>query len=299
MTLPTGARRTDGTVRFGYIIVALLTISLILAVWHAPVAAALSLPSVSVNLPVSDTALAPITNTLDDVTSKLPVPIALQNTPSTVGADIDTGISLPLLSDSPSSLAAPLRIATDVSLPSVVPETLNSIVPAVTDTARQVAPLTTTVLPPATPIVTPTNQSSAVSTTQNNINAISSQINKTDAITGNEEKSVAATVLDPVLTGVANFFGSTIPSAFQNVIRGFTAKEIDTFPIIVSGIIFIVMMAIIIGITYIMNSRGIISMGNTRLGQLVQSYDLTQISILVVVSIGAGVIAIYLATAQH
>ena len=95
MTRPNWLRRGGIAVLFSSIFVSVLTATLLSIITSVHSASALSLPSVELGLPLQNTPLAQVTNALNNVTSKLPISVSVQNTPNTVDASVNTGIGGP------------------------------------------------------------------------------------------------------------------------------------------------------------------------------------------------------------
>ncbi len=85
-----------------------------------------------------------------------------------------------------------------------------------------------------------------------------------------------------------------IPAAIQNVADSIAGRKVDSTPIIVSTIIFVVMLVTVSSIIYSMIRSSIISVGRNPMAQSAVYRDIIQLSILVLAIIGVSVIAIYL-----
>ena len=85
-----------------------------------------------------------------------------------------------------------------------------------------------------------------------------------------------------------------IPAALQNVANTVAGKKVDSLPIIISTVIFVVMLITVVSIVYAMIRSSIISVGRNPMAQSAVYRDIIQLSLLVLAIIGAGVIAIYL-----
>jgi hypothetical protein len=102
----------------------------------------------------------------------------------------------------------------------------------------------------------------------------------------------------PVLVNVAYYFKqpdkTIIPSAIQNIANALAGKAVDTTPILISGAIFLVTIAIVVSITYSMIRSSIISVGRNPLSQSAIYRNLLQLSSLAVLILGLGFGSIYL-----
>jgi heme/copper-type cytochrome/quinol oxidase subunit 2 len=84
-----------------------------------------------------------------------------------------------------------------------------------------------------------------------------------------------------------------IPAALQNVANSIAGKKVDSLPIILSGVIFIIMLISVVSIIYAMIRSSIISVGRNPMAQSAIYRDIIQLSILVLAIISVSVIAIY------
>ena len=102
----------------------------------------------------------------------------------------------------------------------------------------------------------------------------------------------------PVLVNVAYYFKqpekTIVPSAVQNVANALAGKEVQTLPIIVSVIIFLVTIIVVVSIIFSMIRSSIISVGRNPMSQSAVYRGLIQISSLVLVILTVGMISIYL-----
>ena len=102
----------------------------------------------------------------------------------------------------------------------------------------------------------------------------------------------------PVLVSVSYHYKTPdktiIPAALQNVANTVAGKKVDSLPIIISTVIFVVMLITVVSIVYAMIRSSIISVGRNPMAQSAVYRDIVQLSLLVLAIIGAGVIAIYL-----
>lgn len=85
-----------------------------------------------------------------------------------------------------------------------------------------------------------------------------------------------------------------IPTAIQNIANALAGKTVETLPILISAAIFIITIIVVVSIIYSMIHSSIISVGRNPLSQSAIYRDLIQLSALVLVILGVGVIAIYL-----
>jgi hypothetical protein len=101
----------------------------------------------------------------------------------------------------------------------------------------------------------------------------------------------------PVLVNVSYHYKqpdkTIIPAALQNVANAVAGKKVDSLPIILSGIIFIIMLIDVVSIIYAMIRSSIISVGRNPMAQSAIYRDIIQLSILVLAIISVSIIAIY------
>lgn len=102
----------------------------------------------------------------------------------------------------------------------------------------------------------------------------------------------------PVLINVAYYFKepskTLIPVAVQSIVNAIAGREVSTLPIIISGAIFIVTIAVVSIIIYSMVRNGIISVGRNPMAQSAIYRNVIQMSGLVILILGVGTAAIYL-----
>ena len=102
----------------------------------------------------------------------------------------------------------------------------------------------------------------------------------------------------PVLVNVAYYFKepdkTIIPAALQNLANAFAGKTVSTVPILIAAAIFIVMLIVVVSIVYGMIRSSIISVGRNPMAQSAVYRDLIQLSALVIVILGVGLISIYM-----
>lgn len=112
-----------------------------------------------------------------------------------------------------------------------------------------------------------------------------------------EEQEVTLGQL-PVLVSVSYHYKTPdktlIPAALQNIANTVAGKQVDSLPIIISTVIFILMLITVVSIVYAMIRSSIISVGRNPMAQSAVYRDIIQLSILVLAIIGAGIVAIYL-----
>ncbi len=111
------------------------------------------------------------------------------------------------------------------------------------------------------------------------------------------EKSVKVTTV-AVQINISYYFKepdkTLVPSALQNIANSFAGKEVSTMPILISVAIFAVMIVVVAIIVYSMIRSSIISVGRNPMSQSAVYRGVIQISALVIVILGVGVVAIYL-----
>lgn len=101
----------------------------------------------------------------------------------------------------------------------------------------------------------------------------------------------------PILVSVSYHYKqpdkTIIPAALQNVANTVAGKKVDSLPIIISSVIFLVMLIAVVSIIYAMIRSSIISVGRNPMAQSAIYRDIIQLSILVLAIIGVSIIAIY------
>jgi hypothetical protein len=101
----------------------------------------------------------------------------------------------------------------------------------------------------------------------------------------------------PVLVSVSYHYKqpekTIIPAALQNVANSIAGKKVDSLPIIISAVIFIIMLITVVSIIYAMIRSSIISIGRNPMAQSAVYRDIIQLSILVLAIISVSIIAIY------
>ena len=102
----------------------------------------------------------------------------------------------------------------------------------------------------------------------------------------------------PVLVNVAYYFKqpdkTLIPSALQNLANTVAGKPVNTLPIIISAVIFIVTLVVVMTLIYTLIHGSIISVGRNPMAQAAVYRNMIQLSGLVVLILGVGVAAMYL-----
>lgn len=300
MKRPNWLRRGGIAVLFSSIFVSVLTATLLSIITSVHSASALSLPSVELGLPLQKTPLAQVTNALNNVTSKLPISVSVQNTPNTVDASVNTGIGGP----------TPLQADVNIPLPSVIPALTNITGPVLPAVSSTVAPIVNNVgnalpdmspnrqssQPPAiarapqapmqqrSPTRPPDPKSIPISET------VALDARRTTPLTGNAERSAIVAALGPLFTGTAETLAN-IPSDIRDLITVMSNRDLGSLPLLISAVTFFVMLIIITGIIYITNRDKLSTFGGARIAQMAQLHDLTQISVLIVVVVGTAIIA--------
>lgn len=303
MKRPNWLRRGGIAVLFSSIFVSVLTATLLSIITSVHSASALSLPSVELGLPLQNTPLAQVTNALNNVTSKLPVSVSVQNTPSRVDASVNTGIGGP----------TPLQADVNIPLPNVIPALTTITGPVLPAVSSTVAPIVNNVgnaLPdmspnrqsPQSPGVARTPQTrmqQRFPTTQPDPKSIpltetaTLDARRTTPLTGNTETSVVVAALGPLFTSTAQTLAKA-PSDIHDLIAVISNRDLGSLPILISAATFFMMLVAITGIIYMTNRNKLSTFGNARLTQMAQLHDITQISVLIVVVVGAAIIAICL-----
>lgn len=113
---------------------------------------------------------------------------------------------------------------------------------------------------------------------------------------GKEQTVVLGQV--PVLVNVSYYFKepekTLVPGAIQSIANSLAGKPVSTLPIIISAAIFLIMLIVVSSIVYSMIRSSIISVGRNPMSQSAIYRDLIQLSALVLVILGVGLISIYL-----
>jgi hypothetical protein len=102
----------------------------------------------------------------------------------------------------------------------------------------------------------------------------------------------------PVLINVSYYFKepdkTLVPPALQNVANSLAGKTVNTLPIIISAAIFIITIIVVASIIYAMIRSSIISIGRNPLSQSAVYRNIVQLSGLVLIILGVGLVSIYL-----
>jgi hypothetical protein len=85
-----------------------------------------------------------------------------------------------------------------------------------------------------------------------------------------------------------------VPGAIQNIANALAGKTVNTLPIIISGAIFIIMLIAVASMIYAMIRSSIISVGRNPMSQSAVYRNLIQLSSLVLVILGVGLVSIYM-----
>jgi len=113
---------------------------------------------------------------------------------------------------------------------------------------------------------------------------------------GREQSVIIGEV--PVLVNVSYYFKepekTIVPSALQNIANALAGKTVNTLPILISAAIFLVMLVVVASIIYSMIRSSIISVGRNPMSQGAIYRDLIQLSALVLVILGVGILSIYM-----
>jgi hypothetical protein len=101
----------------------------------------------------------------------------------------------------------------------------------------------------------------------------------------------------PVLINVSYYYKqpdkTIIPSAIQNVANALAGKTVNTTPILVSGAIFIITLAVVVSMIYSMIRSSIISVGRNPMSQSAVYRDVIQLSALILAILAVSLTAIY------
>ena len=101
----------------------------------------------------------------------------------------------------------------------------------------------------------------------------------------------------PVLINVSYYYKqpdkTIIPSAIQNIANALAGKTVNTTPILISGAIFIITLAVVVSIIYSMIRSSIISVGRNPMSQSAVYRDVIQLSALVLGILAVSLTAIY------
>jgi hypothetical protein len=207
-------------------------------------------------------------------------PATISNSDSIIGVVINDGSS-PLTIES--SKASQVLVATSGVVPVLVSDVNGPI--------NQGDPITASWVNGVGMLAT--NNSKVVGIAQGDITGKTAQKVK-------DEKGVEQTInlgQVPVLVSVSYHYKqpdkTLIPAALQNVANSIAGKKVDSLPIILSGVIFIIMLISVVSIIYAMIRSSIISVGRNPMAQSAIYRDIIQLSILVLAIISVSVIAIY------
>lgn len=227
--------------------------------------------------PVSIGSLVSVKNNLSDTVE----PATTKTSGSLIGVAINDGTSLLEIG---TTGAKQVQVATSGIVPALVSNYNGEI--------KQGDPIT------SSPIkgvgMKATSNAKVIGLAQGTMSGTNKQMVK---VTGGSEQEVTFGQVD-VLVSVSYHYQepdkTIIPAALQNVANSIAGRKVDSTPIIVSAIIFIVMIVIVSSIIYSMIRSSIISVGRNPMAQSAVYRDIIQLSILVLAIIGVSVVAIYL-----
>lgn len=270
----------------------------------APSTSALDLGSIKVDLPLGQVT-KPVTDLLSPVTESLPLPITLDSSRDTLGADV----TLPRLGDAPTENP---DVALNLKVPEIVPAltdpvgeitqpilepVTNAVTPVTQPLANTVRPLRTLLSPssnppqrPELPVASaPPTASLAVQRNQSpdNLSVLGSSVS--DAPTPPGSASIFA--------GLTSFFSSTLPDTISRLASGILGKQINPVPILISSLILLLTIATVGTIIYRTNHGGTLTIGRFDLTKFARAHDVTQLAALVVVIVSFGIVAVFLALA--
>jgi len=140
-----------------------------------------------------------------------------------------------------------------------------------------------------------TNNAKVVGVAQS---APSNSPNKDQSYTDNQGKKQQITLGEvQLLVGVTYFYAqpdkTLIPQAIQNLANALAGKTVNSLPIIISGVIFIITIIVVVSIIFSMIRSSIISVGRNPMAQSAVFRDVIQLSALVLGILAVAVIAIY------
>jgi hypothetical protein len=125
-----------------------------------------------------------------------------------------------------------------------------------------------------------------------------SNSNKDQSYTDSQGKEQSITLGEvQVQVGVTYFYAepdkTLIPPAIQNLANALAGKTVNSLPIIISAVIFIITLIVVVAIIYSMIRSSIISVGRNPMSQSAVYRDVIQLSALVLGILAVAVIAIY------
>ena len=140
-----------------------------------------------------------------------------------------------------------------------------------------------------------TNNAKVVGIAQSSASDGQSKTNSYTDSQGKKQKLSLSQV--QALIGVTYFYvqpdKTLIPQAIQNLADALAGKKVDSLPIIISAVIFIVTIIIVVSIIFSMIRNSIISIGRNPMAQSAVYRDVIQLSALVLGILAVAVIAIY------
>jgi hypothetical protein len=140
-----------------------------------------------------------------------------------------------------------------------------------------------------------TSNAKVVGVTQSNMSDSST---KSETYTDDQGKKQPISLSEvQVLVGVSYFYAqpdkTLIPAVIQNLANALAGKKVDSLPIIISAVIFIVTIIVVVSIIFSMIRSSIISVGRNPMAQSAVYRDVIQLSALVLGILAVAVIAIY------
>jgi hypothetical protein len=264
MIKPYAVAETTKALRLIYVTAAILCLGIVFNALHSSSASALELlPDVaSVDLPIGNTILDPIVEPVTDVTNEI-LPVDVETSDETLALTVDP--------DTTSNTPPILQLSVQAPVADIIPIIAKTSTPP---PSPQPAPL-----PPA-PIVT----AQAITDAKKNTEQLLPSSDQ------DGQQPTTAIPLSPFIVGVSEFLARIIPDGAKNLLNNLARKDLNIFPYLMSAVIFLSMVLSIIGIIYTTERNNFFVNSDSRLAQLAQAHDLSQVAIVLSTLIGAAAI---------
>ncbi len=287
--LPMNTRAIGTTARMLCIAVCLFAASLFLATFPTASTSAVALPVIAeVDLPIGDTVLDQIVTPITDQTNQL-IPVQINSTPDTLGAEV----ALPAAS--PQETSPPL-IDVTVNTP-VVPALINTVTnPATPDSIPAQVKNRVVALSPTTP---PSQNNSAGNLPAQTVAAAAphpaAPITHRSPSAATTSELTTKLPFSPLLVGAIGFLGQNLlVNSTGGLVTAIPGSTVTLVPIIVSIGIFLLMIALVVSVVYIMDHTNFTLLRGGRLAHFAEVHDLTQIAAAAIIMCGAILITLFL-----
>jgi hypothetical protein len=141
-----------------------------------------------------------------------------------------------------------------------------------------------------------TDNAKVVGVAQGNMTADSNNKQQVEDENGHKQTVTLGEV--PTQVNVSYYYAqpqkTIIPAALQNIANSFAGKKVETLPIIISAVVFVITLIVVVSIIYSMIRSSIISVGRNPMAQSAVYRDVIQLSALVLGILAVALVVIYL-----